>query len=76
MPRHRPRVTIRALMVASALVAVVLTLVLRAPRGAFVAGNRWLVFGPPLVFLMPRLLVRAWLRRARESADAPSRPCS
>jgi hypothetical protein len=68
----RPRLTIRAIMIAIGCVAAALAW---AVRGSVPRGGRWLVIGPPLMVLVPRRLLRGGVRGAhgREFVRVPPR---
>jgi hypothetical protein len=71
---NRSRFTIRAIMIAVAVVAIVLAIGLQVPRDVLFGNHRWLAFGPLLLFLVPRLLILSWARRAREDQEVRNPP--
>ncbi|MDR3633950.1 MAG: hypothetical protein P4L84_09105 [Isosphaeraceae bacterium] len=76
MPVRRARSTIRAIMIAVAAVAVLLAIALQVPREVLFGARLWLVLGPPLVFVVPRLLLLAWVRLESDEKEDRTSPRS
>lgn len=74
MSPSRARFTIRAIMIVVALVAVVLAVAVTMSRDGFLPSSRWLLFGPALIFVVPRLLLLGWMRREREDPKVRTPP--
>jgi hypothetical protein len=60
-------------MIATAVVAVVLTLTLRVPRDALLSPRLWLIAGPVLALTLHRLIWMALTRHKRDDGETDSR---